>query len=109
MSDYIKREDAINELCNNCNVGIIEYGECRYMFNGECKEARGIKDLPSADVVERKSGEWLECGIDCILSEEGDYENIVTMYVCSECDSDYLERSNFCPNCGADMRAYRKE
>ena len=71
-------------------------------------ENERIYELP-ADVVERKRGEWLECGIDCILSEEGDYENIVTMYVCSECDSDYLERSNFCPNCGADMRADRKE
>lgn len=98
MSDYIKREDAINELCNNCTVGTIEYGECRYMFNGECKEARGIKDLPSADVVERKSGKWIkETTIGLGVEHYHGWR-------CSECGEHCYPKSNFCPNCGSDNR-----
>lgn len=140
MSDYIKREDAINELCNNCTVGIIEYGECRYMFNGECKEARGIKDLPSADVVERqkyeqikglyeqslidresmakeleaterKRGEWIDSTADTWTPSCRCSNCRMVIHECSaeNAQSNYLGNLNFCPNCGADMRADRKE
>ena len=107
MSDYIKREDAINELCNNCTVGTIEYGECRYMFNGECKEARGIKDLPSADVVERKRGEWAKRTHDTLIAQ-------VNFAYCSECGQPIMHEHtrplwNFCPNCGAKMKGNSDE
>lgn len=108
MSDYIKREDA-RTLLTDFYREVVLKADINYARKVFGRAIEVLNNIPSADVVERKRGEWLECGIDCILSEEGDYENIVTMYVCSECDSDYLERSNFCPNCGADMRADRKE
>ena len=52
-----------------------------------------ILNLPSAQ-PERKTGRWIYDG-DC--------------YVCSECQSAYgwwadSQVSNYCPNCGADMR-----
>lgn len=61
-----------------------------------------IDDVPSAP-SERKRGEWKEITdrtMDCC-------------YRCSECgfirDAYFLEVTNFCPNCGADMREGEKE
>ena len=46
-----------------------------------------IKEMPTADVVEVKHGEW--------IIQDG-------KVVCSECFEPNLE-TNFCPNCGAKM------
>ena len=58
-----------------------------------------LRDLPSAQ-PERKKGEW-------ITQEFGSWAE------CSECHELYdipMAHSNFCPNCGADMRgAERRE
>ena len=109
MSDYIKREDAISALHGEAeidgvkNAMAVQHLIGRFVYN--------IADIPSADVVERKKGEWLEYGIDVITDEWG-FEEVFSAYVCSECDyesHDSKEKHNFCPNCGADMRAERKE
>lgn len=47
-----------------------------------------LKNLPTAYVVEHKRGEW--------IIQDGNV-------VCSECFEPNLE-TNYCPNCGADMR-----
>ena len=59
--------------------------------------------LAISALEERKSGEWKEITdktMDCC-------------YRCSECgfirDAYFLEVTNFCPNCGADMRGIIKE
>ena len=61
-----------------------------------------ISELPSADVRENVRGEWID-------TSEGTY--------CSRCnkfpydDGEYRLvgwRSNFCPNCGADMRGEKE-
>ena len=101
MSDYIKREDAINAIE-------------RTWINGTSlcsadKAEEIIKSLPSADVVERKRGEW-------IWDKDGMDWNIGA-WRCSECGSRNANigcngnenpmlwsGSRFCPNCGADMR-----
>lgn len=99
MSDYIKREDALPDaMC----VGIA-CQECSFLIhpvNGGCKLEEFIKALPAADVVERKKGKWIKSNIP---NEK---------YVCSECGGacwyydckGKVAKSNFCPNCGADMR-----
>ena len=56
-----------------------------------------IKELPSAQ-PERKLGEWIYDG-DC--------------YICNQCKSSFnwwadCQASNFCPNCGADMREVKE-
>lgn len=58
-----------------------------------------INLLPTADVEERKTGHWIDCG----LIEEG------RIYSCQYCLKSYVSKdrkmwANFCPNCGADMR-----
>ena len=90
MAEYIKRED----------VGLSDFEIV--MCNGDYKEAlkmllEKVEKIPSADVVERKTGKW-ECYDD----------GIKYWWMCSECHHDawYDEEdlTNFCPNCGADMR-----
>lgn len=63
-----------------------------------------IANTPSEDVVEVRNGTWhkFEKGTGGSLC----YGFIVmkTAYRCSQCGKDVWEMSDFCPNCGADMR-----
>lgn len=52
-----------------------------------------IKSLPSAD---RPRGEW--------ISKTG----LCVGYNCSRCRRFAIEETNFCPNCGADMRPVKE-
>ena len=53
-----------------------------------------IAEIPSADVVERKRGEWYDRGsLSCR---------------CSRCRCKSPEEFRFCPNCGADMRGDKR-
>ena len=95
MTEYIKREDAI---------------EAFYTATGDGDKADWavgvIKSIPSADVVERKKGKWIE--FPAALAYKDAYCD--THIVCSKCEAVFdiidncTERFNFCPNCGADMR-----
>ena len=51
---------------------------------------------PSTDVLENVKGEWIEV-ID--IGYHG--------WRCNLCGEDSYRKSNFCPNCGADMRGER--
>ena len=132
MSDYIKREDAI-QLC----VDIINYRTTEMINMGSVEPAERInvielayKKLPSADVVERADYEQLKFILDkqiehgltepkrgeWIWDKDGIDWNIGA-WRCSECGSRNANigcngnenpmrwsGSRFCPNCGADMR-----
>ena len=50
--------------------------------------------LVDIEVIEPKRGEWI------------DFKN---GWKCSACEKWNSEKSNFCPNCGADMREVRDE
>ena len=43
-----------------------------------------------------KTGKWIEASED--------WRNQITWWQCSECGTPSSIKSNFCPNCGADMR-----
>ena len=65
-----------------------------------CDIQQGMRDmvakLPAIDPASlRPKGEWIFFG------RRGIYGYI---YACSECQAKYDGQSNFCPNCGADMR-----
>ena len=61
-----------------------------------------LKGLPTADVRENVKGEWIK-EVDTM----GGYDDYTPInYYCSICG--YLSmdgRTNYCPNCGADMRS----
>lgn len=58
-----------------------------------------VSRMPTADVRENVRGEWLHDEVTM---------NGNTVYTpnakCSICDCYVFQESNFCPNCGADMR-----
>ena len=52
------------------------------------------------DVVEVAHGEWIYKGRD---------PRIEQIYKCSVCERYNWEKSNYCPNCGAEMRERRED
>lgn len=65
-----------------------------------------IEQQPTADVVERKHGEWIQDKI--VVMGEG------YVWYCSECSWARFygfnqPLYNFCPNCGSDMRERKEE
>ena len=82
MSRYIDADKARREL----------------ITLGDLIGAKYIDNIPSADVVERRRGEW-------ILTPYTDSGSpIHECSVCTHGVSGDLKVRNFCPNCGADMR-----
>lgn len=99
MNDYIKRKDAINLFKRDDIHG--------FMLPEKEKEylAWCIERLPSADVVERKRGEWIK-EIDTMSGSE---DCAPINYYCSECGAFSPKKKNFCYSCGADMRGNSNE
>ena len=101
----IYQDDAIDALCKSecgCNNA-----ECRHRDNTDfcvtCDSVNIIKSLPSVQ-PERKTGRWIK------TARWG------RVYYCNQCRN-YLDfdgvnagrgSTNFCPNCGADMRGEKK-
>lgn len=82
MTDYIKREDAIEEF------------EHRESYSATY--IRGfLKHLPSADVAPVRHGRWLDC----------EWESGFKFVCCSECKRSDMDSRfyNYCPHCGAKM------
>ena len=80
MSDYIKREDALNALR--------EYPVT--------KLKTAIRQLPSADVTPVKHGRW-------VYKDEPIFGNPYGRYYCDLCEYGMADKENYCPNCGAKM------
>ena len=58
-----------------------------------------------AFIMMREKGKWLDCGVhgDWAWEQDG-HGNCWHIWKCSKCEYKTEHRSNFCPNCGADMR-----
>ena len=95
MSDYIKREDAIKELQEEWEEAMVEGINASEILS-DSEDA--IYRVPSADVVERKRGHWINVRQEGACSWTGE---------CSCChdrnDIPPPILAHFCPNCGADM------
>lgn len=91
MSDYIKREDAIDYLTTNMN-----WFDADGIETSEEEKRADITELvngvPSADVAPVRHGRWV-----VIDAEEP------RRYGCSECKRLSWHMENYCPNCGARM------
>lgn len=115
MDDSISRQAAIDAVCMEwCGV---KHQDCKHPFDFEkddyfwcdgCETAlRTLPELPSVqpEVLacgegelsaepERKKGKW---------AGKGDSEGF-GIFICGTCGKFAMMKSNFCPNCGADMR-----
>lgn len=66
-----------------------------YLADEHYIRVRDVEDAPT--IEERKKGKWL-----CHDIREG---HLIEKYSCAVCDYySGTKRTNFCPNCGADMR-----
>lgn len=103
MEEYISRESVLN-FQNDLDPCI-----CRSSYNDEMFSAtkdadlvRFICSIPAADVVKRKTGRWRTT------------DAFPHWLYCDQCSKrivpnvnwieEYNIPTNFCPNCGADMR-----
>ena len=99
MSDYIKRKKTRNHLFDrlietaNNNTGYLSDASLVYQDAAE-RIRLWIDEIPAADVVERKRGEWIH--------RTGNKDE------CSNCSERYYQDlkepfMRYCPNCGAQM------
>ena len=110
MNDYIKREDAIKtikEYFVDSDTAISEHPDDVFRYNSGLQSAlEAVFDIPSADVVERKHGEWIgKNGNRKRCLECGEF----ALYKFVNVGSFHEKQSNFCPHCGADMRGNNNE
>ena len=104
-TDCISRQAAIDALRKLREEDIEDYGcEIPEGFNQDHLDRAtfAIKQLPP---IQPKRGKWIDKGWT------GDWQyltdgrgNCWRKIVCSECGESVRHESNFCPNCGADMR-----
>lgn len=118
MDDYIKREDAINEICRRgCEIersGTLVVSMC------EAKQfaVNVLEEISTADVHENVRGEWEEVKV---LYKADDYfptiDTIASMR-CPNCKRYHheiyyygnpTEMALYCSYCGADMRGVNDE
>lgn len=88
MTDYISLEVALNEANHTLMYDARDHETMIAM----------IKSIPAADVRPVVRGKWenISDPISCMVGR------------CSECKEYSVVCSNFCPNCGADMRPERR-
>ena len=95
MTEYIKREDAIDTVLD------VYYNTPDIDLSGERLEA-AILNIPAADVAEVQHGRWI-----CINKRYGEYECSVCHGMDSNCSDYYgihaVTEQEFCPSCGAKM------
>lgn len=58
-----------------------------------------VREVPEADVIERKSGKWKYQ----TLTVPGGKGQTYAKWSCSKCKGKFKSRSDYCPGCGARM------
>ena len=106
MNDYIFRQDAIRAIAEQAmfEATLDSPYACDVVEEWDEYGRDVLEGVPSADVVEHKYGEWMPI-IDA--NELG--EPYQCGIYCSECGFQTVILSNFCPECGADMRGDNNE
>lgn len=102
MAEYINRKDAINGF-----VQILKQSGDIYPTDITTM----LQSIPPADVRPVVRGRWepkTYYMINGTLMQDTD-EWYGAVFVCDICGEEMLGASNFCPNCGADMREDREE
>ena len=93
--DAVSRKDACHLYCQlTCG---------KDYCTEPCSDLKIYLDLPSVQ-PKRPKGRWIRL---CEKGEEREYDN----FQCSVCNYRTIDRymdTNFCPNCGADMRGENK-
>lgn len=91
MSDLISRQTAIDAVLSIGHIAKLTDGDAVIRMSAVNYV---LRNLPSAEPVRKGKWQWLP---------DRDNENIRYL-CCSVCHGDGYYESNYCPNCGADMR-----
>lgn len=67
-------------------------------FLNQEEKAKMLLDLIPTEHPQRKTGKWIE---DIDYLDGINFPNI--QFKCSECHNVLITKSNYCPNCGAEM------
>ena len=112
MNDYISRQKAIKIINHYAEMALyrmlsLEPGSRAYLIAelqyGDRKHIRKmVEGIPAADVRPVVYGEWVK-------NEKQDKESISCCSACGYPVSPFWAESNFCPNCGVDMRGKANE
>lgn len=92
MSKYINA-DEFRKIVKDKQDTSMEFDDDWYAYDNVIEM---LDEMPSADVVEAKYGYWKPLNNDPV--------NHPMVSLCSECRYISYMRTDFCPNCGADMR-----
>ena len=92
-ADLLKENHLMSDDCNNCEQNPIA---CEYDYEYTKKDfCEWIDNEPTADVRENVHGEWV-------------LEHSSQLWECTNCHEREIRTTDFCPNCGADMRGEKK-
>ena len=91
MSNYISRDQLKKTIWRNFDMQDL-YLPINFLVT--------IDAIPTADVVERRHGRWMKAYLD-----HDAFGVRPTVVYCSECNLVGHWETNYCPNCGADMRS----
>lgn len=103
IDDSIRRSDVIDKLMHIIPYKQYHNGEYILLLNKkECLSA--IKAIPSID---RPQEEWIKTTPWSYGSGMGEVYGYYQK--CSNCGKEFMDKSNFCPNCGARMKGVDDE
>ena len=91
MTEYIKRDDALQAVTDCWEK---DFG-CRHAGDIIRSPYYAIFDIPAEDVVERKTGKWID------YTEDG-FVECPFCHSATNCDGEISEL-HYCFNCGAQM------
>ena len=97
--EYVLKSSVLNAIHNgDIDMGMVTPHEYRLLKDLSERIDRRIQRVPAADVAPVRHGQWIWDGYI--------YE---APWQCSNCGVFHDEDSNYCPNCGADMREVDNE
>lgn len=96
MAEYVERSKALDEIEEF--IDLYEEESARRALMGA---ARYIRKIPAADVRPVVHGCWLDL-TDC--SNSGTYCSVCAKKIFNKPGPHKKKLTQFCPNCGADMR-----
>lgn len=88
----------------NMELDVSTISDCISCTSSKCREVleNKLQALPSVKQQEQRKGHWIEHPHEWGTNWE------YSMYECSECNEYTVGDSDFCPNCGADLREEQK-
>ena len=95
MGDLISRRMLLNDKVWLCG-GFVGDGYAKGYMEALDKVEEVINAQPTVEAVPVVHGEWEINGVQP--------NGVIGNFHCSICNGTSLKDSNFCPNCGADMR-----